>query len=73
MQAFRTPLSTHGPSAWGDEFSVARSMVVFWEACIRGAQMCSSSTCPLTVSFLQTGFLTGVSVWRGMGPAGVRG
>ena len=23
MQAFRTPLSTDGPSGWGDEFSVA--------------------------------------------------
>ena len=34
--------------------------------------MCSSWTLPLTVSFLQTGFLTGVCVWRGVGPAGVR-
>lgn len=50
-----------------------RRMVVFWEICIRGAQICSSWTLPLTVSFLQTGFPTGVCVCRGVGPGGVRG
>ena len=48
-----------------------RWMVIFWETRICGAQMCSSWTLPLTVSFLQTGFLIGVCVWRGVGLAGV--